>query len=91
MSTLEITNKIKELRELQRMAEEITAEIDAIKDSIKNHMEAINAETLSGTDYKISYKTVNSSRLDSAALKKELPEIAAQYTKNTIYKRLDIK
>ena len=40
MSINEMDGKIKELRELRRMAEELTAEIDSIQDSIKAHMDA---------------------------------------------------
>ena len=38
MSINEMDNKIKELRELRRMADELTAEIEAIQDSIKSEM-----------------------------------------------------
>ena len=38
MSINEMDSKIKELRELRRMADELTAEMEAIQDSIKAHM-----------------------------------------------------
>ena len=87
MSNHELTAKIRELRELRRMADEIAAEIDGITDSIKQHMDAAQVDTLSGNDWKVTYKAVTSSRLDTSALKKALPDIAAQYTKQTTARR----
>ncbi len=46
MSTNELTGKIRELKELQRMAEEITAEMKTIKDEIKAAMTAQNTDTI---------------------------------------------
>ena len=65
MSNTEIQSKVNELRELRRMADELTAEIESIQDAIKAHMTAIDADTLAGADYKITWKTVTSSRFDS--------------------------
>ena len=50
-------------------------------------MDAAQVDTLSGSDWKVTYKAVTSSRLDTSALKKALPDIAAQYTKTTTTKR----
>lgn len=38
MSINEMDSKIKELRELRRMADELAAEMETIQDSIKAHM-----------------------------------------------------
>lgn len=87
MSTFELQNKVNEIRELRRMAEELDAEIAAIQDSIKAHMDATGADELTGADFKITWKTVTSTRLDSAALKKALPEIAERFSKTTTTRR----
>lgn len=87
MSQNELTAKIRELRELKRMQEELAAEIETLQDTIKAHMDAAQVDTLTGTDYKVTYKAVTSSRLDTSALKKALPDIAAQYTKATTTRR----
>lgn len=42
---------------------------------------------LAGLDYKITYKAVTSSRLDSKALKADQPELYAKYTKQTTARR----
>lgn len=90
MSISEMDSKVKELRELHRMAEELAAEIDSIQDSIKRHMDAEGVDTISGTDWRVTYKAVNSTRLDTAALKKVLPDLAAQFTKTTAARRFCI-
>ena len=87
MSSNEIQSKVSDLRELRRMAEEISAEIDTITDAIKAHMEAINADELSGADFKISWKPITTARIDTAALKKAMPEIAEAFTKTSATRR----
>ena len=80
--------KVHELMELKRMKEELEAEIAAAEDAIKAVMG--DEELLTAGAYKVSWKTFTSSRLDSTALKKALPEIAAQFTKQTTARRFSI-
>ena len=87
MSIIEMDSKVKELRELRRMADELQAEIDSLQDTIKAEMTARDVDTLAGTDWKVTWRAVTSSRLDSTALKKELPEIAARFMKQTTARR----
>ena len=87
MSANEIAAKVQELRELRRMADELAAEIDSLQDAIKQHMDAAGVDTLAGLDYKITYKAVTSSRLDSKALKADQPDLYAKYTKQTTARR----
>lgn len=87
MSTAEMSAKVRELRELKRMQEELSAEIESIQDSIKALMEEQKTDELSGADYKITWKTVISSRFDSTAFKKVEPELFAQYSKQTSSRR----
>ena len=85
MSNPNMEAKVKELMELKRMKEEIEAEIAAAEDEIKGVMG--DEETLLAGAFKVSWKTFASSRLDSTALKKALPEIAAKFTKTTTARR----
>lgn len=87
MSTQEISSKVQELRELSRMREELDAEITAIQDAIKAQMDAQGVDSLTGSDYKVTWKNVVSSRLDGKALKAALPELAAQYTRQITTRR----
>lgn len=90
MGTLELDSKIKELRELKRMAEELQAEIDGITDTIKAEMTARNVDTLTGADWKATWKEVTSNRVDTAALKKALPDVAAAFTKASTSRRFTL-
>ena len=76
-----------ELAQYTRMAEEIAATVDGLKDTIKKYMEENQLETLTGDEHKATYKTVTSSRIDTAALKRNAPDIAEKYTKTTETKR----
>lgn len=87
MGTIELNGKVKELRELRRMADELTAEIDAIQDAIKAEMTARDVDTITGSDYRIVWQEVTSTRMDTAALKKELPDVAERYSITTSHKR----
>lgn len=87
MSISELDVKVKELRELRRMAEELQAEIDAAQDAIKAHMDSQGVDTVAGTDWKVTWKPVTSSRMDTTALKKALPEIAERFMKSVTSRR----
>lgn len=78
---------MQELAQYTRMAEEIAATVDSLKDILKKHMEENGLEVLTGNEHKASYKAVTSSRIDTTALKRDLPEIAARYTKTTETRR----
>lgn len=78
---------MKELAEYTRLAEEIAATVDSLKDILKKQMETTGVDTLTGTEHKATYKSVVSSRIDTTALKRNAPEIAEQYTKTTETKR----
>lgn len=76
-----------DLAQYTRLQEETAAIIDGLKDELKSIMQAENIEVLQGTEHKASYKAVVSSRIDTSALKKELPEVAAKYTRTTETRR----
>lgn len=90
MGAIELDNRIKELRELRRMADEINAEIETITDGIKAEMQARNTDTLTGSDWKVTWKEVVSSRIDTTALKKAMPDIAAAFTKASTSRRFTL-
>ena len=85
MSTTELEMKIRELRQLQRLIEEAQAEAEGIRDAIKAHMG--DSEELRAGEYKITWKSVTSSRLDSKALKAAAPELVERFTKTTTTRR----
>ena len=85
MSNKEMESKARELRQLQALIEEAQQEVEALKDAIKAAMG--DAETVTAGEYKITWKNVTSSRIDTGALKKAMPEIAAAFTKETTVRR----
>lgn len=78
---------MQEIAEYTRMAEEIAATLDSLKDTLKKHMEENGLDSIAGSEHKASYKAVTSSRIDTTALKRDMPEIAAKYTKTTETRR----
>ena len=85
-----LDSQIHELRELRRMADELTAAIDTIQDAIKAEMTAAGVDVLTGSDWKAVWKPITPSRIDTTALKKALPDRAAQCTKTSTVRRFSV-
>ena len=85
----DIIAKVQELMELRRMSEELQAEIDTLQEAVKDFMGS--EESMIAGAFKVSYKSVTSSRLDSSALKRELPDVAARFTKQTTTRRFTVQ
>lgn len=89
MSIAEITAKVKQIRELQALIDEATAEAEALKDEVKAYMG--ESEELRAGDYKVTYKSVTSTRIDTTALKKACDAaFIAQFSKTTTSRRFQI-
>ena len=89
MSNPNMEAKVKELLELKRMKEELEAEITAMEDEIKFVMG--DEETLLAGAFKVDWKTVITSRIDTTALKKMMPEIAERFMKQTTTRRFCVR
>lgn len=85
MSTSELESKIRELRQLQALIDEAEQEAEAIKDAIKAAMG--DSEAIQAGEYKITWKPVTSTRIDTAALKKALPDVAERFSRTTTARR----
>lgn len=85
MSINELESKARELRQLQALIDEAQQEAEAIKDAIKAAMG--DSEALVAGEYKITWKSVTTVRIDTSALKKALPEVAAAFTRETAVRR----
>lgn len=90
MSTNELTAKVKQIQELKRMQEEIAAELETLTDAVKAEMTERNTAEMVVDCFKVRWTKVTTNRLDTTALKKELPEIAERYTKTTETRRFTI-
>lgn len=82
-----LNSLMREIAEYTRMAEEVAATLDSLKDILKKYMEENGLDSIAGSEHKASYKAVTSSRIDTTALKRDMPEIAARYTKTTETRR----
>ena len=85
MSINEIEAKARELRQLQALIEEAQAEAEAIKDALKAAMG--DSESIQAGEYRITWKAVTSSRIDTTALKKALPDVSERFTRETTIRR----
>lgn len=90
MSKIELLAKIELLNKYEAMMEEIKAEADSIRNSIKAEMEAREVEELIAGQYIVRYTSILSNRLDSTAFKKVMPEIYKAYTKQVSSRRFTI-
>lgn len=84
---MDINAIMAELAQYIRMQEEAAAMVESLKDQLKERMSAAGVESLAGSEHKATYKAVTSSRVDTAAIKRDMPEVAARYTKTTTTRR----
>lgn len=90
MSKIELLAKIELLNKYEAMMEEIKAEADSIRNSIKAEMEAREVEEMIAGQYIVRYTSVLSQRFDSTAFKKVMPEVYKAYTKQISSRRFTI-
>ena len=90
MATNELIAKLNELTELRRMVEELNAEIEGVQDAIKAHMTEADTDTITAGAFRVTWKPVTSTRIDTAALRKELPEVWQEYGTTTTTRRFSV-
>ena len=83
MGRNELDLKVSELRELRNLEAEVKSEITAIEDDLKAEMLARNTAVLTGQDCMVTWKTIVTSRFDSAAFKLTHADLFQQYSKAT--------
>lgn len=84
---MNINEIMRELAQYKRLQDETAAIVESLTDTIKQYMTENQLETLTGNEHKASYKTVTSTRIDTTALKKAMPEVVTAYSKTTETKR----
>lgn len=90
MSSIEISEKIRALKEWEEVIAEAQAEAEAIKDSIKAEMSARQVEELEADTFIVRWTSVLSNRFDTTAFKKEHNDLYQQFTKQTTSRRFSI-
>ena len=90
MSSIEISEKIRALKEWEEVIAEAQAEAEAIKDSIKAEMSARQVEELEADTFIVRWTSVLSNRFDTTAFKKEHNDLYKQFTKQVTSRRFSI-
>ena len=90
MSNVEITTKIETIKELEELIKEATAEVEALKDEIKEEMLKKNTEEMEVGRYIVRWTSVLSNRFDSTAFKKVMPDVYKAYTKQVASRRFTV-
>ena len=91
MSTDELNSIVRELKELRTLHEKVSEEITALEDRIKAHMEQEEVTIITTAEYQIRWVEITSSRLDTAALKHDYPNLTQNYTNTTVTRRFTLK
>lgn len=84
----DLERKVNEYREYKRMAEELEQLRDSLRNEIITMMQGA-PEVVAGA-CKVMYKDVQSVRLDSKLLQAAHPDIYAECSKKTVYKRFSV-
>ena len=90
MSTKDLTEMVRSLKELEALITEAQAEAESIKDELKAEMINRNTEEMMVDVFKIRYKTVKSNRFDTTAFKSTHKELYNQYIKQTESRRFTV-
>ena len=90
MSINEITSKIESLKELEALIEEAKAEVEELRDTIKQEMLSRDTEELEAGQYIVRFTPVLSQRFDTTAFKKALPDLYKTYIKQVSSRRFSI-
>lgn len=84
----DLEQKCNEYREYKRLAEQAEQMRDSLRDEIITMMQGAS-EVVAGA-CKVMYKDVQSVRLDSKLLQAAHPDIYAECSKKTVYKRFSV-
>ena len=90
MSSVEITSKIEQLKELEELIKEAEQEAEALKDEIKAEMLKRDTEEMEAGKYIVRWTKVLNNRFDSTAFKKVMPEVYKAYTKQVASRRFSV-
>lgn len=87
MGTEKLNDTIHNLREWRRILDEAQSMVDSLTDSVKAEMKAQKTDTLSGPDWKVTWKEGTQTRLDTTAFKKAYPDLYAAYSVKSLTRR----
>lgn len=85
-----IENRVKKLQELEAQIKALEAAADAVREEIKADMSIRGLDELKTRNYTIRWREVISSRIDSKALKAELPAVYGAYCRASSVRRFTV-
>lgn len=90
MSTHELTDKVRELKELKALAAELEAEITSLEDSIKAEMTARKTDEMQVDVFTVRWTKVISRRFDTVSFKKNHADLYDRYMRQTETRRFSV-
>lgn len=87
MNANEINKTFEDIARYRAIINEAQAELKPLEDAIKALMQAQGLQELQGDQHKATLKEVSNNRLDTTALKNDLPTVYARYFKEGTTKR----
>lgn len=90
MTNKQLDNRIKKLQNIEAQQKELEKEAEAIRAELKADLESKGEDEHNTGNFIIRWKEIITSRLDSKALKKALPDVFAMYTRESVSRRFTI-
>ena len=90
MTTNQIIEQINRLNEWEALLEDVKAQTEAIRDTLKAECEERDTEELVAGGYVIRWTSVLSNRFDSTSFKREYKEVYNHYVKQVYSRRFSI-
>ena len=85
-----IIANIEALHEWEEVQAEANAQVEAYKDFLKSVLTDNDLSELTAGKYIVRWTTVTTNRIDTGALRKQLPDIAKQFTKASTSRRFTV-
>ena len=90
MSTLELNNYVDDYFDLLDEISRLQAQAEAIKDVIKFVMVEKETEEITSSNWRATWHNTKTERIDTKALKENLPEVFKEYSKTTMSTRFTL-
>ena len=90
MVDMELTKKVRELKELKLMADELAAQISSIEDEVKAEMIARNVEELILDVFKVKWTRYTSTKFDTTGFKAAYADIYDVFTRPVEARRFSV-
>ena len=87
MTKAEIKYALRAMARINRERKRLDEDFNKCKAALIGHLEEIGQDTMEIDGLRIDYKMVDTSRVDVAAMRRELPEIVAKYVRESSGKR----